>query len=363
MTDLTIAEIANQLGADAVGEIDLRPRRLRQPDEAEADDLALAMDAEFAGQLTRRAVSMAVIAEGADWQASGLRAAIVVSRPRYAMATLSRLFDRGEAALGIHPTAVVDPTAILAPDVSVGPLTVIGARVRIAAGGRIGAQVFIGDDAVIGERAQLMPGCRIGSGVRIGDRFIGQMNAVIGGDGFSFVTAQPSAVERYMADGTIGETMDATRHERINSLGAVVVGDDVEVGACSVIDKGTVSDTRIGSGAKIDAQVMVGHNVSVGENALLCGQAGIAGSTKIGDRVVLGGKVGVADHISIGDDSIVLANSGVTTRIPPRTVSMGFPAIRQDTFVKMYRAMRRLPMMAEKLDALHKRVSNPDDKS
>ena len=361
--DLTIEKIAEQIGAEAVGDITLRPARPRQPDEAGADDLALAMDDAFVAQLADSPVRMAVLREGTDWQALGLTAAVLVSRPRYAMAGLSRLFERKPARNGIHPSAIVDPTAQLAPDVTVGALAVIGARTRIGAGGRIDPQVTVGDDVTIGEDACLMAGCRIGSEVRIGDRFIGQMNAVIGGDGFSFVTAQPSAVEDYMAAGTISASMKPDRHERINSLGSVVIGDDVEVGSCSVIDKGTVSDTRIGNGVKVDAHVMIGHNVQVDDTTLLCAQVGIAGSTKIGKRVVLGGRVGVADHISIGDDSIALAGSGVTTRVPERTVVMGYPALKQETFMKMFKAMRRLPMMSEKLNALHKLVSNTENKS
>lgn len=360
---LTIGEIATQIGAQAVGDISLQPVRPRQPDEAGADDLALAMESAFAAQLADSPVRMAVLSDGADWQALGLEAAILVARPRYAMAGISRLFDTRAVGAGIHPSAFIDPTAELGQDVSVGPMAVIGARAKIGAGSNIQAQVFVGDDAVIGADALLMPGCRIGTGVRIGDRFIGQMNAVIGGDGFSFVTARPSAVEDYMAAGTISASMKPDRHERINSLGSVVLGDDVEVGASSVIDKGTVSDTRIGNGVKIDAQVMIGHNVQIDDTTLLCAQVGIAGSTQIGKRVVLGGQVGVADHVIIGDDAIALGMSGVTSRVPDRTVVIGYPAVKQETFIKMYKAMRRLPMMAEKLNMLHKRVTNPDDKS
>jgi len=360
---LTIAEIAEQIGAKAVGDTSLRPARPRQPDEARANDLALAMDDAFTAQLADSAARMAMLRDDADWQGLGLDAAIIVDRPRYAMAALSRVFDRRSVQTGIHPSAHIDPTAQLADNVTVGAQAVIGAGVRIGAGSRIEPQVYIGDDAVIGQDALLLSGCRIGSEVRIGDRFIGQMNAVIGGEGFSFVTAQPSAVEDYMAAGTISASMKPDRHERINSLGSVVVGDDVEVGACSVIDKGTVSDTRIGNGVKIDAHVMIGHNVQVDDTTLLCAQVGIAGSTKIGKRVVLGGRVGVADHISIGDDSIALGGSGITTRVPERTVVMGYPALKQETFMKMFKAMRRLPMMSEKLNALHKKVSDTEDKT
>ena len=358
---LTLAEIADELGAEAVGATDLRPLRPRQPDEAGPDDLALAMEPAFQAKLEEGSARMALVGAGTDWRALGLEAAIVASRPRYAMAALSRLFDDRRRITGIHPTAIVGPGAEIGADVGIGPYAVIEAGARIGARSQISAQVHIGADAVIGEDALIAPGCRIGARVRIGDRFIGQMNAVIGGDGFSFVTARPSAVEDYMREGTIAASMKADRHERINSLGAVIIGDDVEVGANSVIDKGTVSDTRIGNGVKIDALVMVAHNVEIGETALLCGQAGIAGSSRIGARAVLAGKVGVVDHISVGDDSIVLSGSVVTTRLPGKGVFMGYPAVKQDVFVRMYKAMRRLPAQAAKLAGGQKQVSKPDD--
>ena len=358
---LTIAEIAARIGAGAVGDTALRPARLRQPDEAGADDLALAMEPAFRDRLRDGSARMAVLSADSDWQGLGLDAAILVERPRYAMALLSRLFDRRIRVEGVHPAAHVDPTAELGEGVAVGPGAVIEAGARIGARTEIGPQVFVGANAVIGADGWLAAGCRIGSDVRIGDRFVGQMNAVIGGDGFSFVTAQPSAVEEYLRDGSTETAMRPDRHERINSLGAVVVGDDVEVGANSVIDKGTVADTRIGDGTKIDALVMVAHNVQVGRTALLCGQAGIAGSTLIGDRVVLAGQVGVVDHISIGEDTIVLSGSKVQTRAPARSVLSGHPAVKQATFMQMYKSLRRLPLLAEKVEALQKRVSKADD--
>ncbi|WP_316015673.1 UDP-3-O-(3-hydroxymyristoyl)glucosamine N-acyltransferase [Roseobacter sp. HKCCA0434] len=360
---LTIETIAREIGAKAEGDLSLRIARPRQPDEAGPDDLALAMSAEFLDKLSQGQSRAAMVAEGTDWRALGLEAAVIVGRSRYAMAGLARLFSTPPAPKDpVHPSAVIDPTASLGEGVTVGPLAVIGKGVEIGANTRIEAQVHVGDGALIGADGWLMPGCRIGSGVTIGARFIGQMNAVIGGDGFSFVSPQPNAVEDYMERGTIAASMQADRYERIDSLGAVVIGDDVEVGACSVIDKGTVSDTRIGDGVKIDAHVMVGHNVQVDDTTLLCAQVGIAGSTRIGKRVVLGGRVGVADHISIGDDSIALAGSGVTTRVPERTVVMGYPALKQDVFMKIFKATRRLPSLAAKVAELQKRVPNDDDK-
>ena len=141
---------------------------------------------------------------------------------------------------------------------------------------------------------------RIGARVRIGDRFIAQPGAVIGADGFSFVTPDARASSRRRARPARSPPREQQAYVRINSLGAVVIGDDVEVGANSCIDRGTIADTAIGDGTKIDNLVQIGHNVKIGRTCLLCGQAGVGGSTVIGDRVVLGGRAAVADHLTIG---------------------------------------------------------------
>ena len=147
---------------------------------------------------------------------------------------------------------------------------------------------------------------------------------------------------------------------RINSLGAVRIGDDVEVGANCCIDRGTVADTTIGDGTKIDNLVQLGHNVKVGETCLICGQVAVGGSTVIGDRVVLGGKAAVADHLTIGANAVITGNSGVASNVPANRIMMGYPAVRMDQNVEMYKALRRLPRLIARLEAAQKPVSNPD---
>ena len=361
---VSVGELADMLGADVAGDLHAVVSRPAQPDEAREGDLALAMEARFLDELAASPAKVAIVPAGTDWSALGLDAVLFSGRSRYTLAGLSRVFDtQPKLPNGIHPTAIIDETADVGADPAIGPYVVIGPQVRLGDRARIEAHVTIGARSVIGADAQIMVGCRIAHDVRIGARFIGQANAVIGGDGFSFVTPQPNAVEDYMATGSIEQSMKVTEYVRINSLGGVVIGDDVEVGPSVTIDKGTVTDTRIGNGSKLDSQVHVGHNVQIGENVLLCGQSGIAGSTKLGDRVILGGQVGVADNISIGDDSIALAGSGVTTRVPARTVVMGYPALKQEVFLNIFKAMRRLPRMAQKLTDLQKQVPNDRESS
>ena len=143
---------------------------------------------------------------------------------------------------------------------------------------------------------------------------------------------------------------------RIHSLGSVEIGDDVEIGANSSIDRGTIRATRIGNRTKLDNLVHIGHNVEVGEDALLCGQVGIAGSTRIGNRVVLGGQVGVSDNIFVGDDVVAGGASKILTKVPAGRVILGYPAMKMDLFLEASRNWRRLPRLMDDIKALKKAV-------
>jgi UDP-3-O-[3-hydroxymyristoyl] glucosamine N-acyltransferase len=312
----------------------------------------------FADDLGRGRAQAAILWPGADWQALGLRAAIFAPRHRYALAGVTRVFDHPiEIAPGIHPLAVVDPSAALGEGCAVGPFAVIGARARIGDRARILSHASIGAGAVIGADALLHAGARIGDRVRIGDRFIAQPGAVVGADGFSYVTPTPGHVETARAAGVLSEAQDA--YVRINSLGSVVLGDDVEIGANSCIDRGTIADTTVGNGTKIDNLVQIGHNVRIGHTCLLCGQSGVGGSTVIGDRVVIGGKASIADHLRVGSDVVITGNSGVASHVGPNRIMMGYPAVRMDQNVEMYKALRRLPRLLARLDAAAPPGSRP----
>ncbi|MBK1635625.1 UDP-3-O-(3-hydroxymyristoyl)glucosamine N-acyltransferase [Rhodovulum adriaticum] len=354
----TVQQIATALGARVEGDAGLTVQRAAEPAQADAQALALAMDPKYAEGLAQGAARAAILWDGADWQALGLRAAIFVPRPRYAMSGLTRLMDPGpEIAPGIHPTAVIDPTAQIGPGAAIGPFVVIGARVVIGQGARIAAHASVAEDARIGDDALILQGVRIGARVRIGHRFIAQPGAVVGSDGFSFVTLEKSAVENVRE--SLGDTGDAAKQgwTRIHSLGAVSIGDDVELGANCCIDRGTIRDTVIGSGTKLDNLVHVGHNVRIGRDCLLCGQVGIAGSSRIGDRVVFAGQVGVNDNIFVGDDVIAGGATKIFSNAPAGRVLLGYPAMRMDTHVEVYKGLRRLPRLFAQVAALQKAVS------
>lgn len=357
----TIAEIAAALGAEAVGETALRITHAAEPQEAGPEALALAMSPKYAEGLAKGAARAAMLWPGADWQALGLEAAILPQRPRYAMSGLTRLLDPGQGyAPGIHPTALIDPSAELGADVSVGPYAIVSAGARIGAGSVIGPHCVIGRDVTLGEGAYLREQVTLGARVTAGARLICQPGARIGGDGFSFVTAEPSTVEA--ARKSLGDQGEAKAQPwiRIHSLGAVTLGDDVEVGMNCTLDYGTVRDTRVGNNTKLDNQVHLGHNVVVGDNCLLCGQVGIAGSAVIGDNVVLGGQCGVSDNIFIGDGVIAGGGTKLLSNVPAGRTMLGYPATQMDKQMESYRALRRLPRLVREVAELRKAVFKSD---
>lgn len=351
----TIAEIAAAIGAECAGETGLTITRVAEPEQAGPTDLALAVNPRYADGLARGQARAAMLWPGADWQALGLKAAIFAPRGRLAMAGLTALMDPGpQIALGIHPLSVIDPSAEIGADAAIGPFVTIGAGVTLGTGARVASHVSIAEGATIGRDALILQGARIGARVTIGDRFICQPGAVIGADGFSFVTPEKSGVEEIRE--TLGqrESIRAQAWARIHSIGAVTIGNDVEIGANACIDRGTIRDTVIGSGTKLDNLVHIGHNVQIGEDCLLCGQVGIAGSARIGNRVVMGGQCGVNDNIFVGDDVICGGATKVFTNAPAGRVLLGYPAVKMETHVEMQKALRRLPRLAAKVADLEK---------
>ena len=353
----TVEQIASALDAKAVGDTSLLISAAAEPAMAEPDQIALATNPEYAEALSKGAARAAMLLADADWQAYGLQAAILVQRPRFAMSGLTRMMDPGQGfGPGIHASAIIDPAAELGSNVSVGPLAIISAGARIGEGTVIGPHCFVGQDVRIGPGGFMREHASIGARVTIGARVVIQPGARIGGDGFSFTTAEPSTVES--ARKTLGEQGDAKAQPwiRIHSLGSVTIGDDVEIGMGATIDCGTIRNTSIGNNTKLDNQVHLGHNVTVGDNCLLCGQVGVAGSVKIGNNVVLGGQVGVTDNIFIGDGVIAGGATKILSNVPAGRTLLGYPAMQMDKQVESYKAMRRLPKLMRDVAELRKAV-------
>jgi UDP-3-O-[3-hydroxymyristoyl] glucosamine N-acyltransferase len=214
--------------------------------------------------------------------------------------------------------------------------------------------VTVGADAVVGPGSYLHAGVRLGDRCVLGRGCILHFNVAIGADGFGFVTPDESSIESAKRTGEV--TARNTELVRINSIGNVVIGDEVEIGAGSCVDRGTLGPTRIGSGTKIDNLVQIGHNVTIGENCLIAGQAGVAGSTTIGDRVVIGGNSGVADHLSVGDDAIITGMAAVIANVDGAKVYGGYPARPWKQTVALEMDQMRIGRALRDLQSLSNRV-------
>ena len=275
------------------------------------------------------------------------------------------MMDPGQSAQnGIHPTAVIENSATLGQDVAIGPFCYIGKEAVIGDNAQISAQCYIGSGAKLGRDAKLREAVKIGARVTIGDRFIAQPGVVVGGDGFSFVTPEVSAVEHVRS--SLGEErgeLSAQSWSRIHSLGSVRIGDDVELGANSCVDSGTVRDTVIGNGVKCDNLSQIGHNVQIGNDCLICAQVGIAGSARIGNHVVLGGQTGISDNVFVGDHVITGGATKVLSNVPAGRVMLGYPAIKMDQHLETYKALRRLPRLFREVAKLQKAVFKPTGKN
>jgi UDP-3-O-[3-hydroxymyristoyl] glucosamine N-acyltransferase len=353
----TVEAIARATGLTLLGDGSLTVRRPAEPGAAAEDELALAMSPMYEPALRSSRARAAVVWQGADWRSLGLAAALVAPQARIALAGITGCFRHPpDVAPGIHPSAIVEEGAEIGAEARIGPFAHVGARARIGPSSVIGQHVSVGSDAAIGAEAMLHAGVRIGARCTVGDRFVAQPNAVVGADGFSFEPAEKGALASARAGGEIASPAGEASYLRIHSLAGVEIGDDVEIGACTTIDRGTIAPTRIGAGTKIDNQVQIGHNVQVGRSCLLCGQAGIAGSTVLGDRVVLGGKVGVPDHVKIGSDVVVAAGSLIASSIPDRSVLMGIPAVSRNQAIRQIAAVRRLPRLIEEFAEIRRKL-------
>src|ERR1700720_3318023 len=342
-----LGEIAKFIGGEMRGDGSVSVARVVHPAIAQgASDLAFVLSPKDASVLNSAHVINAVVPAGLENLTVPNQ--IVVSRPRLVLARLTELFERPvDVAAGIHPWTVVDPTASIGKNVSVGPFCRIGPNSRVGDHCRLVSNVNVGAEVTIGDHTLLHAGVCVGDRCEIGSRVTIQPNATIGGDGFAFVTPEPGSVESVRKTGEVRDFN--TEIIRIHSLGNVVIEDDVEIGAGTCIDRGTLGETRIGRGTKLDNLIQVGHNATIGSNCLIVSQVGLGGSSKVGNRVVIGGQSGLPDHVTVGDDAVVHARSGITGHVPDRAAMMGVPAVPLRQFMDREVKMRRLPNLIKDL--------------
>jgi len=247
----------------------------------------------------------------------------------------ARLIPASNIASGIHPTAIIAPSVRLAPGASVGPYAVIEEDVKIGAGSEIGAFCFLGRGSRLGEGCRLFPRVTIYSGVSLGNRVILHSGAVIGSDGFGYVS-------------------ENSKRLKFPQVGGVEVQDDVEIGANATVDRGSLDLTKIGVGTKLDNLVHVAHNVTIGENTVIAAQSGVSGSSTVGANVAIGGQVGIADHCEIEDGAILGAQAGIPTgkTIRKGQLVWGTPARPLAKFKEQFVWLARLPELAERIKKL-----------
>jgi UDP-3-O-[3-hydroxymyristoyl] glucosamine N-acyltransferase len=351
----TLGEIAQYVGGQLRGDASVPIERVVHPAQVENEfDLALVLSASAGSILASGRIANAVLPEEVESRLTPNQ--IVVKRPRLVLAKLLELFDRPvHVELGVHPSAVIDSSATIGQNVSIGPFCWVGPRSKIADHCRLVAHISIGADVVIGEKTLLHAGVRISDRCKIGNRVVIQANAAIGGDGFAYVTPEPGSVESAIATGEVRSFN--TELIRINSVGGVVIEDDVEIGAGSCVDRGTLGETRIGRGSKLDNLVQVGHNVTIGTNCLIVAQVGLGGSSKVGHRAVVGGQAGLPDHLTIGDDALVQAQAGIVNHVLPKSIVIGTPAGPKRRFLEEQVQIRRLPRIARELKELREKVA------
>ncbi|MFQ5878250.1 MAG: UDP-3-O-(3-hydroxymyristoyl)glucosamine N-acyltransferase, partial [Acidobacteriota bacterium] len=333
MGTYTLGEIASRLGGRVRGDAGRRVAAIRPLDAAGPDDLSFVTHARYRrAARTSRAAGL-IVRAGERLPEHNL---IVVEDPYAALGAAMALFHPPEPAPeGISPQAVLGEEVVLGDRVAIGPFAVLGRRCRLGERAVLMAGVVLGDDVRVGRETVLHPGVVVYARSVLGERVRVHAGSVIGSDGFGYAEA------------------DGAR-TKIPQVGNVVIEDDVEIGACTTIDRATFGSTVVGRGTKIDNLVQVAHNVVIGEGSILVAQSGIAGSTRLGPRVILAGQSGAAGHLTLGERSVVGAKSAVLRDLPARAFVVGHPAVDHREWKRTQAAARRLPELLHRMARLER---------
>jgi UDP-3-O-[3-hydroxymyristoyl] glucosamine N-acyltransferase len=337
MMKRTAKELAKSLGATLEGDGSVELAGVASPERAGARDLIYVERAKHAARAAASAALCAIAGEGVALPG---KTVLRTAQPKVAFAKAAELLlGRPPIATGIHATAIVAPLARISPGVSIGPYAVIGEDAHVGAGTQIGAHSVIGAGCWIGENCRIHPRVTLYAGVRVGQRVEIHSGAVIGADGFGYAPG----------DG---------KYWKFPQAGIVEIGDDVEIGANTTIDRGSLDDTRIGEGVKLDNLVHIGHNCQIGTHTVIAAQAGLSGSCTFGKHVVVGGQGGFGERCKLEDNSVVGAQSGV---LPGKTIRTGetvwgTPARSLEKFKELYAWYGQLPSLAARIKELEAKI-------
>jgi len=336
MVTRTLAELAAELGGEVVGDGSIRIRGVAGIREALPGDITFIANARYDSYLHETRAS-AVICSREPREA--VVPLLVVDNPYLAFQRVVRVFrpDLHRPTAGVHPTAVVASDVVLGEGASIGPHCVIesgsriGERTVLSAGCYVGYQVEIGEDTMFHPRVVVREECVVGS------RCILHPGVVIGADGFGFA-------------------FDAGQYHKVPQVGNVVIGNDVEIGANTTIDRATTHSTKVGDGTKIDNLVQIGHNVEIGRHCIIVAQVGISGSTVLEDYVTIGGQAGLIGHVRIGQGAMIGAKSGVSKGVAAKAIVTGYPATAHGAWKRIMAHLPKLPELFRAHRDLEERV-------
>jgi UDP-3-O-[3-hydroxymyristoyl] glucosamine N-acyltransferase len=332
---LTIAQIAQQLQGEIVGDGSVLLTGLAPADRARPGELTFAENATYFAAAEKSQASAVLVAGRYE---SSSKALIRVADVRVALArVLPLFFQPEELPQGIHPSAIIADSAQIDPSAHVGPNCVLGHRVCVGARSVLMGSNHVGADCKIGDEVCLFPNVVLYRQTQVGHRVTIHAGTVIGSDGFGYV-------------------LDQGRHRKMLQLGNVVIREDVEIGANAAIDRGALGSTVIGQGTKIDNLVHVAHNVVIGRHCLILGQVGFAGSTTLGDYVVVASQSGISDHLKLGNQAMVGAKSGVMRDVADGGRVLGIPAAPDRQAKRQIIALQQLPELLRRTRELEKQV-------
>ena len=335
---LSASEIAALTGGRLVGPGTVTVAGIAPLERAGPGDLSFLAASRYVPYFQRTSASVVLVAPALESSAGGggPETRVIVDDPYAALlVVLPVLYPQAVWEAGVHPTAVVGQGATWQEPVAIGPHACLGRGVQLGRNVRIGAGCVLGDGVAVGDDTQLYAGVTLYAGTALGKRVIVHAGAVLGSDGFGYIPGK-----------------DGEAHRKIPHVGRCLIGDDIEIGANTCVDRGSVDDTVIGSGTKIDNLVHIAHNVRIGARCLIMAQAGIAGSVQVEDDVIIAGQTGISDHLTVGRGARLLVQSGHIADVPAEATLFGTPARPHREFLRAQATMYRLAKIVDELEAL-----------
>lgn len=336
--NIILSDINTLIAGHLIGQSDIAVHGFSSIEEVEPQTLIFIESEQYCEKAAQSAAAAVIVP--LTIHAVGDKAIIQVEKPMLAFMMLLKHFIKDKAfAANIHPSAIIASDAIIHETAHIGPHVTIGSKTVVGAHSVIMAGVSLGDNILIGESSRLHPNVVVYDFSTIGNRTVIHAGSVVGCDGF-------------------GYRFHEGRHHKVPHIGKVIIGDDVEIGANTVIDRASMGTTRIGSGTKIDNLVQIAHSVKIGQHNLICSMTGVAGSSKTGNYVTLAANVGVSDHVTIEDNVTLGARTGVAPGklLRKNTVWLGSPARPQEKTIEQIVALQQLPDLVLKMRELQKKV-------